>query len=58
MRHVFSVTVSKLVKQLLTTSQKPKRLGSEKIWLQRKWNLHTLTEMCGSLLFFLLVIGP
>lgn len=30
MRHVFRVTVSKLVKELLTTSEKPKRLGSEK----------------------------
>lgn len=49
-RHVFSLTVSKLVEQLLATPEKSrlkkKRFGS------RKSVLAYPAEMCGNLLFF------
>lgn len=39
MRHVFGVTASKLVKQLLSNSEKPRRLGSEKCLAPEKVKL-------------------
>lgn len=58
MRHVLRATVSKLVKQLLTISEKPKRLGSGKSLAPEKVKLAYLAEMCGYLLVILLLITP